>query len=40
MLVKIVRLINFINIITFISLFKSINKCISLNVEGIEKCYE
>ena len=38
MLVKIVRVINFIDIITFISLFKPMNKCISLNVGGVEKC--
>ena len=38
MLVKIVKVINFINIITFIPLFKSINKCISLNVGRVEKC--
>ena len=38
MLVKIVRVINFINIIIFIPLFKSINKFILLNVGGIEKC--
>ena len=35
MLVKIIRVINFI---TFISLFKLMNKCISLNVGGVEKC--
>ena len=38
MLVKIVRVINFINIITFIFLFEPMNKCISLNVGGVEKC--
>ena len=38
MLVKIVRVINFINIITFRPLFKFMNKCISLNIVGVEKC--
>ena len=38
MLVKIVKVINFINIITFIFLFKPINKCISLNVRRVKKC--
>ena len=38
MLVKIVRAINFINNITFIPLFKPMNKWISLNVGGVEKC--
>ena len=38
MLIKIIIIINFINIIIFISLFKPMNKCISLNVEGVKKC--
>ena len=38
MLVKIVKVINFISIITFIPLFKPINKCISLNIRRVEKC--
>ena len=35
MLIKIVRVINFI---IFIPLFKPMNKCILLNVGGVEKC--
>ena len=38
MLVKIVKVINFISIITFIPLFKPINKYISLNIRIVEKC--